>query len=614
MWQSKDRSFDGDTLRLVRLGFDRTLNTFHWDGAFLFGVQSDLVKLSTKQTLRSRVIRSDIRSLQDEYVGKTQIAYGWKENWEIRSLAISSVLSDNRSIDLSRLSQHQFLAGLGAQPERELSFEALAGWELNSQENVFEQGPIFALHGEGSKWRFEELHLDAQAVWTQTNLKQRRPYDGGVRVTVRRDFGNQAGDSLVFRFNTQRRDLFINAESRLQNLFQIQQNVFRRALQEFEVGNYLTFMPVESMNASLGASLTGRTIERGVRYKDYDSPTIQLDNRIRDLTLNLRALIVWSGWEDWLSAEVDMAHIEHEERHTVVDDSRVSSAVAESQAASARRLEHISKWTSIATRLWLFPSRSDSFNIQSSVSILRYDTPDTTNTDDRDEFLMAGGISYTHLFSRSFSFFASIDANVSHLVYIHRAQSASNVWNRTIRLSAGSAFRPSAAFFTRNTAEVTATYAVYDFEEALNQVQSFSFRQARWIDSTVVTLSRRIQLDFLGSLRLFQRGALRWKEFTERPENEYEELAVWPQVHYRWGAWEFGVGLRLFQQSRYTFDQSGQRRFEQVIRSLGPTASIRYAAMSGIFVLAEGWREQQSVNSANATAISNLTCQIGVQL
>ncbi len=56
-----------DSLRVSSLGFDRVQNTFTWNGSLLFDRDVSGIEFKLWQLLRSRLIRTDPLSIQDEY-------------------------------------------------------------------------------------------------------------------------------------------------------------------------------------------------------------------------------------------------------------------------------------------------------------------------------------------------------------------------------------------------------------------------------------------------------------------------------------------------------------------------------------------------------------------
>jgi len=68
------------------------------------------------------------------------------------------------------------------------------------------------------------------------------------------------------------------------------------------------------------------------------------------------------------------------------------------------------------TTLQSYLSSADELSFSASTSLLQYDTPDTVNTDDRDELLINASVSETHRFSSVFTAAFTLEATLAHLV------------------------------------------------------------------------------------------------------------------------------------------------------------------------------------------------------
>jgi hypothetical protein len=348
-----------------------------------------------------------------------------------------------------------------------------------------------------------------------------------------------------------------------------------------------------------------RTIERGTHYKDFSgAANVALDTRVEELQLfgSLEAMYRLAGFLDgW----VVMAYREREERHTVMG-SEASVDIVQRQESAARRLGNVARETVLRSSQTIQLSDRDQLNLAGSASILRYDTPDTLNTDDRDELLLTFGVVETHTASPALRVTVSADVVLNHVVYLHRLQSANNSWNRIIRFSPKVEYTPTSWFKTVNRAEVLANYTVYDFEDQVAFVRSFSFRQASWSDSTVVRLSSRFEAHVVGSLRVYERGILRWRDFKERPQNYFVELSLWPQLDIKLGPrLVMGIGYRMFEQDRYRY-VAGSRELERRLQTSGVTARVEWEAPGFARIAVRGWREHQQEDGKTVRTLSNL--------
>jgi hypothetical protein len=280
--------------------------------------------------------------------------------------------------------------------------------------------------------------------------------------------------------------------------------------------------------------------------------------------------------------------------------------------AQANKLENTAQRTMISTSINAGVTRNDNVRLVSSISILRYDTPDASNTDDRDELLITSGLEVLHRFSSRLLLSMAADLTLFHLVYLRQEQSANNNWNRVIRLSPSVEYVPSSRFRTVMRAEVLANYTISDYEQQQRaSIRSYSYRQAMWADSTIFRLSEDIECNFSGSLRIFERGTFKWNEFKEKPEEYFVEKTLWPELV--WSSkkgLKVGFGFRYFGQDSYKY-KNNQRVLNQGIEALGPTVFVEWMASRTERIILNGWREAQKYNGTTKATISNLTMQVG---
>jgi hypothetical protein len=113
---------------------------------------------------------------------------------------------------------------------------------------------------------------------------------------------------------------------------------------------------------------------------------------------------------------------------------------------------------------------------------------------------------------------------------------------------------------------------------------------------------------------MFERGLLKWKEFSERPENLFLELSFWPRMRVRpIPDLTLGVGYRHFAQERYRYDGT-ERVFERRYRGAGPTASLVWEGEGWQRLAIDGWYEVQKDGDRTIRRVSNVTAIIGLVL
>jgi hypothetical protein len=596
-----------DSLQLSSLSFTRLLNTYVWSGDFQKELHGQIWNAEVHQRIRSRLVKSDQNAIQDEYQGFIFLNARLSEEWNLQLKNISNVLADNRVIDLGRMAQHQVLAGFEYLPTENVKGEVSGGYELNSQEDEGDRGFAYMLGFDAHRVKLDEFNASLQSSWNQSFLGRRTPRTGNVKLILLRDFGGGVNDSLAINYGTQRSEFYTGLSSSYQKSLGVQHNIFSRDAGVFEITNQTKYGLDRNFSLNTSFGFSNRLIDRGYRFKDDLNPTSLTDSRIQEMQFFGTVSLLWSLF-DWLDADIRLLYTERDERYSVPD---APVPNIEQLRTQANKLENTAQRTMLTTALNANVTQNDNIRLVSSVSILRYDTPDASNTDDRDELLITSGIDILHRFSSHVLLTLAADLTLFHLVYLRQEQSANNNWNRVIRLSPSVEYVPSSWFRTIARAEVLANYTISDYEQQSASIRSFSYRQAMWSDSTVLRLSEKIECNFSGSLRIFERGTLKWEEFKEKPEEYYIEKTMWPEII--WSSTmglKVGFGFRYFGQDRYKY-QNNQRIFTQGIEALGPTVFIEWWGSRTEKITLSGWREEQKNNGTTKATISNLSVQVG---
>ena len=165
-----------------------------------------------------------------------------------------------------------------------------------------------------------------------------------------------------------------------------------------------------------------------------------------------------------------------------------------------------------------------------------------------------------------------------------------------------------------NEFEVLANYTVYDFENLVSPIRSFAFRQFGFTDSTTIELTRRLSVEWFSQIRLYERGELRWEDFSEHPLNYFEDKTYLGMLRYKLNEYlVFSVGIRYFSQERFSF-AGADRRSESILQSTGPVTVIQYNAGSRTSLSLKGWSEFQTYGGPQVVNSSQHTTTISMLL
>ena len=260
------------------------------------------------------------------------------------------------------------------------------------------------------------------------------------------------------------------------------------------------------------------------------------------------------------------------------------------------------------------PSSVDTVRLDVTGWLLRYDTPSSSNDDDRDELASVATLTYARRLSRNLSASLGLSGQYLHLVFLKASRSALNNVNRALRLSptlhiTGSVVRMQPQF------EILANYTVYDYEGSSSSVRSFSFRQMSYRDSIRVQLTPHLHVESQVLLRYYERSTLQWAVFAESPETgglEYlTKLLIFSAPNEQWSV---GAGIRVYNLNQRSILLAIPSVSLGSVQSVGPEAVLRYRAPDASTLTLTGWYEFQKINFSSRRELPNLLLRAIIRL
>ena len=170
----------------------------------------------------------------------------------------------------------------------------------------------------------------------------------------------------------------------------------------------------------------------------------------------------------------------------------------------------------VAAFLNFLPTNKDSISFRAVSNRLRYDTPDSSNFDDRDEIRLLIESRYEHRFESDFSLAIRFSTNLNHIVYLFGERSADNHWNRVFFLSSELKLKLTPNIKTNQSFSVLANYFDYDFDDRITPIRSLVLRKFKYGQSTIFEMNRNISFQFSSVIELEEDGKLNWDKFIEQ--------------------------------------------------------------------------------------------------
>lgn len=543
----------------------------------------------------SRRLRSDQENLSLLLARPVTTDFTVQTQWS------SLVSYDNRGVGLSNASSHSLLAGIGYSPLTSLTVMPMAGYRWDDQVGIRDRGLSVNLAGSLQGIDLEGYQIAGAGQFRRDMLDPRIVETDFARLGVQRNFFSRTRDSLEVGLSKTRREFYTIVDSTIES--RIDNSLTFTNLLEYELGaNFLT---------SFSVTIASRGLDKDLRaFGPSAQAQPQFNTRIDEFHLDAYVQAAYHSDDGRTAASVRFFHGERDESHVtkpLVGASQSVQQMYEERSRQEQSKDNVAKRTALSGMIEFPLSLSDHVAAAAWVSILRYDTPSDLNVEDRDELLITTSIATTHRISRYAELAIGLDGTLSHLVYLLPERSANNTINRVLRLTPRVTWRPLGLLTTYNAFEVLANYTVYDFENELARIRSYSYRQFGWVDSTTVSLTDRIGLDFFVYLKLYERGQLKWSEFTERTESSFTDKTYAAQVRFAPDPRVmFAVGLRYFSQMRYVYGTAG-KNLDSYLSSIGPTCVVQYEFGMQSTVGFRGWYERRKQPDGTSRTLGSMT-------
>jgi hypothetical protein len=593
----------------ANLRFERNINTYLWNFQTSVNHTDSILTLRLADQFASTYIRNNFVSFRDENTLKIEASHTITNWFSVAGESNSFILSDNQSLGTSKAGIHSLLGGVSYRPVSTFVVSPLVGIRYDTQQGEEDTGVQYKFLLGADSLQFAGYRARAAAEINQSDLQPRKFGTNEADLSIATSFAQGSTDSLHIRWFNNRWDFYIPADTSIQKQFGVLSNIRSRTEQQYSLQNTLQYEYGSGFSTQVITTVESRTIANGFRYKSTASPSsILFNTTVQEFRLNGGVDLRYHS--EGVQSLVGIRIGEQDEKHLVETVDGVDPLVQENAAEQENRLNNTALQTTLLGSATGILSSSDVLVFDGSASILRYDTPDSSNTDDRDELLINLSLQERHRFNRLFEGSVTAEATLSHTVYLHRDKSANNNWNRIIRISPVLTYNPSERFRMVNTFEVLANYTVFDFEDILPSLQSYSYRQVAFLDSTSYDMTERIGIDMFGYVRIFERGEFSWSNFSERPQQYIEEVTFSPRLRFNGGGrWLFAVGFRSFAQKRFQYVDN-VRRFENTYLSAGPTTQIRIRLSPDSLVEINGWKEFQRNSGQKIRDYSNIMMTI----
>ncbi len=586
--------------------FTNVFNSYHWGGRAAYRSDTGSVTLSVNEQFLSSVLRTDKIFITDQQQADLTLHQRLSSTLRLSTRASSFIVSDDRGINLGQLSTSNLYGGVEYRPLFRFALEPLIGVSFDKQLGESDRGISYLLSASLDTVDFSGYTTVVNGLWNYDQLIPRQRETRTLLISIDKPFFEETRNSLQGLYSHTRRDVYTPADAFTQQQYGVQHNIESRTEDIIGLIDTLGYSLGRQTVLSLRGTVAGREIGRQTRYLNTAAPSqSSLPTTIDEFRLESSALLSTVPL-DGVRASVRFDYLERDERHTL-DNPGLGPAVYTPLAQVEERKNNHSRRTGLNADLSIRFSRDHTLDLSGSGNLLRYDTPSLENDDDRDELWYVFEATTYHRISRSLTAQITADAHLMHLVYLNSTRSASNTWNRVLRLAPTLEYMPSSVLFSSNTFEVLANYTSYDFEFPSSPIQSFAYRQFSFHDSTRYRLTQRLSLLWMHHLKFYEQGQFRWDDFSELPVNYYEDKLYVVSARYQLNSGLlFSVGFRYFSQIRYNYLAS-ERQVDRFLRSTGPSTEIAWTPAEQTSWSLQGWYERQRQTGATVQGYTTVT-------
>jgi len=570
--------------------FEKQLNTYNLFQNFNYGTQFGKTFIGVNQSFLSTVIRSGTISIRDESFLSFLGQYDFSRFISAGAHVNYNVYTDDKKLAINSSSVFNSTVFTKFNPIAGLSITPYGGLSQNEQIGITDRGAIYGAEALLNNVNVSEFNLYSAMKFQNEDISPRKNTLRNFKFNIDKTFENSFRNQLLGLYSEQRKDFYFNADSLIINDFDVEKNIQSRIEKRVSIAdrvNVTTSVP--GLIFFVEGSAAWRTIDRDTRYVAMSNiTTSSFDTKIDEFKISLKPSLryVRNNFNGILRVNFS----ERDEKHNAKYIDGASEIIYRLRQEQEKRKNNIGKQTTISMLGNYYITPIDQVSISLFHRKLTYDTPSELNNDDRDELLSMFSLEYRRRLTPFFNLFANLNGSINKVVYIFKERSANNNTLRVAKLSSGG-YLDLGYLTSRNEAEVSANYTVYEFEDLNPNLKSFSFRQLVLRDSTSLKLFRSNYFRFLGYMKFSEQGDFNWDGFANNPVRYLDERYAEPTFEYRYKHLSFAFGLRYFSITTFIYDEDNQKRMKSYYRSTAPLSIISYRVSSSIQINIRGWYE-----------------------
>lgn len=592
--------------------YEKLLNTHNFNFFAKYFFSSKNLFFGFKENFNSTVIKTSSTNIKDEQYLWALGQFTLNQHFKAGLHFNNNIYSDDRNIGLNKASLLTSSVFVKYMPAEKIQITPFVGFEQNNQIGVKDAGLIYGAEANIDRYETGDFEINSLFKLHNENISPRKNSLSVFSFDLKNSFEENFTNTISAYYSQQRRDFYFLADQTTASEFDIINNIQSRTESSYFIQDRIRFLPQDSpFSFDLQGRVAWRGIERETRYISTKSVAVSnYDTQIEEFKLEFASLAEYTSNDFLLSLRFTFT--ERDEKHQPVRYEGLSTTIFEERERLEDQKNNSSQLANLSVSGMWSLSRNDKVVFNLFHRKLKYDTPAKENFDDRDELLSIGRIMYEHQFNPFFKAFVNLEGSLNKTIYIFAERSANNNIKRTIKLSSG-AFFQTGNLTSMNSAEVSANYTVFDYEELNPNFRSYSFRQFVFRDSSQFTFTKTTKLLLACYVKLSEQGDFKWSNFSGKPQRYLQEIFAEPKINYNYFGFILGIGARYFSLSTFNIKNGTIKSKASNYESLGPLAELTYFISSRISLKFLGWLEYIKAEDKTTREMANLSLRLNYQ-
>ena len=528
----------------------------------------------------------------------------------------SEILSDQRNVEINKNDNYFYFVNVDFIPIPRIYVNSKLGYKSEDQIGELNTG----FHGDFvSEFRALNIHdyiSDGRLDMSYEDLNHKIHYNFEINSEVYKRFTENADNKSIIRAFDTRNDFYIPATTSIINTYNVKNNIQTRVENYVSLGDELRYFFADNFLFGISGVFLTKNIIFEYKYKPSSSSVIFeniYDSKVFENRLEANAMIEYSDRN--LFSKLQMSYSERSENHELINKDDLTQSQIRELEKTEKNKNNNSQTTSLFLEAKYRLTNTNTFKFMGSSSIRKYDTDSDENFDDRDEVSVIGSLSHEYNNLRNFNVETTFEINMAALAYLFKERSSNNNVNRIYKLTSKSVFSPMENLLTINSFEVLANYTVYDFEDLISQIQSFSYRQLSLKDSVFYNLTERLSFEVFSDIKIYEQGEFNDEDFSVRPLRYFDERKINSQVSYLFYDFlRISLGYSYFVQKTFEFDK-GEKKLKQKIRNYGPLGKISILLNNNSSINVSASKDylrsdDGTINSTSETVLINILWNI----